>query len=96
MKKRVLNAKRKNKTIRTIVVIRYDNGRLKYSRPCLQCLITMKKRGVKRVVYSTGDDLAPLKLELVSEMTPGELSSLSRAIAKSLEIRRNKNPTQCV
>jgi hypothetical protein len=47
--------------------VRYKN-RLRYSRPCSNCIVFMRFCGVKDVVYSTGDSDVPYIIERVSQM----------------------------
>jgi deoxycytidylate deaminase len=51
----------------TIIVLRADDaGNYKNSRPCAQCIQTLKKFGIQRVIYS--NDEGGFTQELVENM----------------------------
>ena len=53
---------------KTLVVISIYNGRLRYSRPCNDCIIIMRMYNIKRVIYSSGNPDEPYYMEDVATM----------------------------
>ena len=61
-----------------LIVIRYENGMFKNSKPCKECIDHFKKVKVKRVIYSTGDRTNPFVIEKVYNLCNNWISSLSK------------------
>lgn len=76
---RVYKGTKKRGNIR-IIVIRSESGVLKNSRPCANCLATMRTSGVQRVTYSTGIVDEPFRTELISTMESTWVSMLQRSV----------------
>ncbi len=80
-----------------IFVIRCENGNLKYSKPCLECIEKMKIAKVYKVTYSTGCVLQPYITEKISLISNDWISSLTKSLLlgtfrlKSLKSLPNKS-----
>jgi hypothetical protein len=48
-----------------LLVIRYENGTFKNSKPCKHCIETLRKTNIKKVIYSTGDSNNPFVIEKI-------------------------------
>lgn len=84
MKKVISHLRRKNKHVgrrkshrfrhnyckfpKTLVVISIYKGKLRYSRPCDECIKIMRMYNIKRVIYSSGDINDPYYMENVATM----------------------------
>lgn len=66
------------KTRDFIIVIRYENGLFKNSKPCKECIEYLKKHNVKKVIYSTGDQEKPFAIEKVYDLCNTWISALSK------------------
>ena len=53
---------------RTLVVISIYKGKLRYSRPCNECISIMRMYNIKRVIYSSGEPKEPYYMEIVATM----------------------------
>lgn len=53
---------------RTLFVVSIYKGRLRYSRPCNECIKIMRMYKIKRVIYSTGILEEPYYMENVATM----------------------------
>lgn len=60
----------------TVIVVRYSNGKLVNSRPCLHCANIMKIVGVKQVIYS--DTNGDMVTEKMTQFKTEHLSRLNR------------------
>jgi hypothetical protein len=59
-------------------VIRYDGGALKSSKPCVACIASMRRAGIRRVTWSTGNPEHPFDSELVSRIASTWVSRCRR------------------
>lgn len=60
----------------TVIVVRYSNGRLVNSRPCMHCAEVLKSVGIKQVIYSDSD--GGLVKEKMSRFTTTHVSRFNR------------------
>jgi late competence protein required for DNA uptake (superfamily II DNA/RNA helicase) len=68
----------KNKrNCKILIVIRYENGIFKNSKPCKECIEKLKYF-VKKIVYSTGDPLRPFVCEKLDNLQNTWQSNLVR------------------
>jgi len=61
-----------------MLVIRCEKNILKYSKPCKNCIILMKEKGIKKVVYTSGDINEPIIVEKINDITNEWTTTLSR------------------
>jgi pyrimidine deaminase RibD-like protein len=61
-----------------ILVIRCEKNILKYSKPCKYCIELMRKKGIKKVVYTTGDVNNPIEIEDINNISNNWTTTLSR------------------
>lgn len=61
-----------------ILVIRCEKNILKYSKPCKYCIELMRKKGIKKVVYTTGDLNNPIEIEDINNISNNWTTTLSR------------------
>jgi deoxycytidylate deaminase len=61
-----------------ILVIRCEKNVLKYSKPCKTCIELMRQKGIKKVVYTTGNVDEPIMIEEISSITNEWTTTLSR------------------
>lgn len=63
-----------------LLVIRVNgNGELSNSKPCVYCIDLMKRIGIYKVYYSTGDKNNPIASCLVTKITTTHVSSYYRS-----------------
>jgi deoxycytidylate deaminase len=75
--------KLRKKLIKTdILVFRDTSTGIKNSKPCSECINTMKNMGIRRVYYSTDDGI--LVYEKVSEIFSTHRSQMTRHIEQDL------------
>jgi hypothetical protein len=68
----------KNKrNCKILLVIRFENGIFKNSKPCKECIEKLKS-SVKKIVYSTGDPLRPFVCEKLNNLENSWQSNLIR------------------
>ena len=60
----------------TIIVVRYSNGQLVNSRPCLHCANILKIVGVKQVIYSNAN--GKMIKEKMTHFSTSHVSRLNR------------------
>ena len=48
-----------------VLVIRYENGIFKNSKPCIDCLNALRRNKIKKIAFSTGDVLTPFIIDKV-------------------------------
>jgi hypothetical protein len=77
----VVNSLNKKEMCKTILVIRYENGIFKNSKPCKECICKLRKT-VKQIIYSTGDDMYPFIIEKLEDMKNEWQSNLIRRNVK--------------
>jgi hypothetical protein len=65
------------KNCKILLVIRYENGIFKNSKPCKECIEKLKY-SVKKIVYSTGDPLRPFVCEKLDKLENSWQSNLIR------------------
>lgn len=70
---RQMNTKEK-----VILVIRCEKNILKYSKPCKYCIELMRQKGIKKVVYTTGDVNNPIEIENINNISNEWTTTLSR------------------
>lgn len=70
---RQMNTKEK-----VILVIRCEKNILKYSKPCKYCIELMRQKGIKKVVYTTGDINNPIEIENINNISNEWTTTLSR------------------
>jgi len=70
---RQMNTKEK-----VILVIRCEKNILKYSKPCKYCIELMRQKGIKKVVYTTGDVNNPIEIEDINNIYNDWTTTLSR------------------
>lgn len=68
-----------SKYCKTLIVIRFENGTFKNSKPCKECIEKLKLK-VKRIIYSTGDQSCPFICEKLSEIKNSWQSNLVRKV----------------
>jgi len=74
------NYKKNNcKYCKLLLVIRFENGFFKNSKPCKECIEKLKHH-VKKIVYSTGDQSNPFVCEKMSQLQNNWQSNLVRKI----------------
>lgn len=61
----------------SIIVIRSDGDKLKMSKPCVQCLETIKKVGIKKIYYSTGQG-DEIVMEYVKNIKSDKISQMTK------------------
>lgn len=61
-----------------MLVIRCEKNIFKYSKPCKNCIILMKEKGIKKVVYTSGDINEPIIVEKINDITNEWTTTLSR------------------
>lgn len=81
--------KKPNKTLKaikkkfskiTIIVIRLNkNNELKNSKPCSECIKSLKKYGFKNICYSTGSIQNPFIIEKIRDIQNNHISRFTRA-----------------
>ena len=67
----------------TIIVIRLcpnDSNILMNSKPCFDCIKTMKTMGFKKICYSTGNPKEPFKIEKIKDIESLHKSQMARFI----------------
>jgi hypothetical protein len=65
------------KNCKILLVIRFENGIFKNSKPCKECIEKLKY-SVKKIVYSTGDPLRPFVCEKLNSLENSWQSNLIR------------------
>ncbi len=65
---------KKRKGMLTVIVLRFDGGALKGSKPCMHCIHKMTAAGVHRVIWSTGDSKRPFQSELIAHVSNSWIS----------------------
>lgn len=63
---------------KVMLVIRCEKNILKYSKPCKYCIELMRKKGIKKVVYTTGDINNPIEIEDINNISNDWTTTLSR------------------
>jgi len=53
----------------SVMVIRYENGIFKNSKPCKHCIDSLKATKIKKIIYSTGDSNQPFVKENINNIT---------------------------
>ena len=72
---------KKNLSKISIIVIRIDkNNELKNSKPCYDCIQTLKQYGFKKICYSTGDKKCPFIIERIKNIENNHRSQMTRHI----------------
>ncbi len=67
----------------TIVVSRMDkNGQWRNSKPCHECIKTLKMYGFKNVCYTTGDENEPFVVESIKTIENDHRSKLQRQMTR--------------
>jgi len=51
-----------------VLVVRYENGHFKNSKPCIDCVNELKKYKIKKVAFSTGDFNVPFVIENIDHI----------------------------
>lgn len=64
---------------KTVMVIRYENGFYKNSKPCFECICKLKNN-VKNIIYSTGDETNPFCMEKMDSIENNWQSNLIRKV----------------
>lgn len=77
----VVNSLSKKEACKTVLVIRYENGVFKNSKPCKECICELKKY-VKQIIYSTGNQMDPFIIEKVEDIKNDWQSNLIRRNVK--------------
>lgn len=67
------------KISKTLLVIRYENGLFKNSKPCKECIEKLRCN-VKKIIYSTGDQSNPFICEKLSELENSWQSNLVKKV----------------
>lgn len=73
----VVNSVNKKEIHKTVLVIRYENGVFKNSKPCKECICKLKKN-VKQIIYSTGNKILPFVIEKMENISNNWQSNLIR------------------
>lgn len=63
---------------KVMLVIRCEKNILKYSKPCKYCIELMRQKGIKKVVYTTGDVNNPIEIEDINNIYNDWTTTLSR------------------
>lgn len=71
--------KETKKSCKTVMVIRYENGFYKNSKPCHECICKLKNN-VKNIIYSTGDEYNPFCMEKINNLENTWQSNLIRKV----------------
>ncbi len=71
--------KESNTSCKTVIVIRYENGFYKNSKPCHECICKLKNN-VKNIIYSTGDRYNPFCKEKIHSLENKWQSNLIRKV----------------
>ena len=71
--------KEKKSSCKTVIVIRYENGFYKNSKPCHECICKLKS-SVKNIIYSTGDEHNPFCMEKIHNIENKWQSNLIRKV----------------
>ena len=70
---------KQKKNCKVLLVIRYENGSFKNSKPCKECIEKLKHH-VKKIIYSTGDICNPFVCEKLDQLQNNWQSNLVRKI----------------
>jgi hypothetical protein len=82
--KRYYKLRKKLSKTDILVFRKCENGRIKNSRPCSECLETMKKLGIRRVYYSSDD--GSIICEKVSTMVSLHKTKMTRSIERGFKV----------
>ena len=52
-----------------VLVVRYENGIFKNSKPCVDCLNALKRNNIKKIAFSTGDVLRPFIIDNIENIS---------------------------
>jgi hypothetical protein len=69
----------------TIIVIRLcpsNSNKLLNSKPCCQCIETMKCMGIKNICYSTGNNTEPIKIEKIKDIKSNHKSQMCKYLER--------------
>lgn len=73
---------KKNIEADIVFVVRYENGSFKNSKPCIDCLNTLRKKNIKKIAFSTGDILNPFVIEGINNINTTWKSQFRRNFYK--------------
>lgn len=51
-----------------VLVIRYEKGIFKNSKPCVDCIDTLRKNNIKKIAFSTGDREYPFIIDNINNI----------------------------
>ena len=79
-------AKFYSKSCSIILVIRFENGIYKNSKPCKDCILKLKKN-VKKIIYSTGNSNNPFTEEKINNISNTWRSSFNKNLKDRVYLR---------